>query len=441
MLDELARVAEYKGEAICDVLEPLFIDAEAYNALQRDSALVVRGLTEAVRHAANDREMREAIGMHARHVEALRAGKTSPVLCGRMDGLLAVDGHKFIEYNPIKPDTTPSGLGDIDPINAAFAASPIMNELAARFRFRQESVFAATFDAFRHVHERMGRKGAPNVVVVEVPFRPSVQATGGGQEEEVLTSQRMRTIGYLIERGCTFSMCAVSDLQYRDGELRDRDGTRIDVTFIAGDSAYLDTCETDAPLFRAIADGAIAPADGHPVGGLVGHKALFAFLTDPACGITLGEDVADAVDRVLPWTRRMVRGTNTTHRGEDVSLDSFIRANREMLVLKPATGLGGQGVFLGWECEPRAWDEAIEGAYAEQGYIVQERVRGVTRPLTKRGNGEEVTVPHHFDLDPYVWADGQARGAYVRISQSERLNMTTGAMNTALFVVDGEITS
>jgi hypothetical protein len=94
---------------------------------------------------------------------------------------------------------------------------------------------------------------------------------------------------------------------------------------------------------------------------------------------------------------------------------------------------------LGWDCSARAWDAAVTSALARTDYVVQERVRAGAQRLPVLKGGVVSHLPHHFDINPYIWADGSARGCLARISESERLNLSTGDGSlTPVFVVDGE---
>ena len=68
----------------------------------------------------------------------------------------------------------------------------------------------------------------------------------------------------------------------------------------------------------------------------------------------------------------------------------------------------------------------------------EERAKNLQTIKAWLGDGAVHRMPFYFDVDPYVWADRIASSGFVRVSESERLNMTSGHGSAApLFVVDG----
>lgn len=80
----------------------------------------------------------------------------------------------------------------------------------------------------------------------------------------------------------------------------------------------------------------------------------------------------ELIKELIPWSRR-VGDITTTYNGQKVKLLDFIRENREKLVLKPTSELGGTGVFVGPNVSPEAWKNALEQALAGTSpWMVQE---------------------------------------------------------------------
>jgi hypothetical protein len=75
---------------------------------------------------------------------------------------------------------------------------------------------------------------------------------------------------------------------------------------------------------------------------LLGHKAIFALLTDT--GQDFGFDAAEreAIRGHVPWARQVVDGRTTDPEGAGVDLVEYLRDRREHLVLKPAHDFGVQ---------------------------------------------------------------------------------------------------
>ena len=143
---------------------------------------------------------------------------------------------------------------------------------------------------------------------------------------------------------------------------------------------------------------------------LVGHKALFAALSDPASHDLLSADERAAVRKHVPWTRVLER-----------SLLPDLIARRQRLVLKPAHGFGGHGVTLGWHVDDAAWRAALDAALRGEQHVVQGRVPNhrVAYPALEPGLPERT---FYEDADPFLY-DGRVAAVLTRLSDTEITNV------------------
>jgi uncharacterized circularly permuted ATP-grasp superfamily protein len=163
-------------------------------------------------------------------------------------------------------------------------------------------------------------------------------------------------------------------------------------------------------------------------------KGLFALASDPANARLFEPDVARALARHIPWTRK-VRERKTIYDDSEVDLVEFIAGNRERLVLKPNGEYGGKGVVLGWECDEGEWQSALKEAL-EASYIVQERV-GLGREVFPAIVDDRLSFDERYlDLDPYIWNGTGVEGCGVRLSQLALLNVSAGGGSaTPMFII------
>jgi hypothetical protein len=432
MIEVIRRITErftYQGRPLCRVLQPFFVDPSTYEAAMAAAALLVRGLHAVVQEPAAG--VSRELSANARRRELLAdAIAKGAFLGGRVDMLITSSGPQVLEFNATSPDRMAAGVDFSDPLASCFADSDVMREFSQEFPSRYISLYERLFDSFVSKHERRGGTGIPTVAEIRVPARDT------GRHEpvpEALEAEMLNLFGYLHGRGLGVQMCELSDVRY-DGEVLSANGTRIDVAFIAGDSEYLDFCAPDDPLWRALRDGAVSTACGYPLGNLFFDKSLMADLTDPVVTRALDPELAEGISKIVPWTRR-VGDAKTTFHGAPIDLLDFIRSNREILVLKPSSRLGGEGLALGWETSQEEWVEKL--ATLPGDYIVQERVVGEKIHLPYLDGGKIAREELYFDFNPYVWNDGRAAGALVRVSRSAVLNFTQGTGSVApVFVLD-----
>ena len=135
---------------------------------------------------------------------------------------------------------------------------------------------------------------------------------------------------------------------------------------------YLDMNNTDVArlraegregaLIHAIARGLVVnPRGMEPVG----VKSLMEIMDGP-----LGENLSSTTRRWTPWTRLFHPRATTGPGGEEIpDLVEWTRKHREQLVLKPAQGHSGKGVFVGPLRED--WDRCIQEALNRGDYILQ----------------------------------------------------------------------
>jgi hypothetical protein len=417
----------FEGRPICTALEPLLLDARCYAQAIGDADRVFRALVQTARHVATRR------GLSARTGAWSHQRKSTYPLVARLDAMPVAGRLRFIELNAIDATgSAPYGIGDIDPLNELFSGLPILDALRRQgFSFRSVDHMAALADTLIETHREGGVSEAPHIAVVDV----SRGEVSSSSDTMAADPYLMRLIGCLLERGCELHVCDVATLAVVDGRLVTGDYP-IDYVYLADETAvYLDTCPEDAPLLVAVREGLVGMADGYPLGGLLRDKGLFADLSDPNVGVELSEDLRDAVDACVPWTRRVVPGTTTFAR-RPVDLFSFIVDNREELVLKPTNAIGGAGVSLGWKMERAEWADALVRASGED-YVVQQRASGEKTRVTFLDGDTVTTRDVFFDLDPYVWGGAKVEGMWARLSASALLNLSAGhGSETAVFVVD-----
>jgi hypothetical protein len=77
--------------------------------------------------------------------------------------------------------------------------------------------------------------------------------------------------------------------------------------------------------------------------------------------------------RHILWTRVMSDRSTLLPDGHDGELLSYVRRERETLVLKPNRSYGGEGVLIGLAASESEWEQAIDGALrSERSWVVQQ---------------------------------------------------------------------
>ncbi|RPH68239.1 MAG: hypothetical protein EHM78_19560 [Myxococcaceae bacterium] len=106
------------------------------------------------------------------------------------------------------------------------------------------------------------------------------------------------------------------------------------------------------------------------------QKSMWEVFTDPMLAdrhFTPGE--REVFRRHVPWTRLLRARRTQLADGAVGDLPEYVRAERELLVLKPNRAYGGVGVCIGSQQDQRAWEWALDRAMAEPDtWVVQQRV-------------------------------------------------------------------
>lgn len=409
----------FGSRPVCTVLRPYFITEAQYEAVRRASSLVMRGVAALRGRLAADRNLRAELDLTPEEeaISLIATGYGAPDVSARLDGFLSPEGEfNFVEYNA----ESPGGLAYGDALGLAFGATPILQAFARRFDYRALPVRDMVYNSLLAAYHNWGGEGLPNIAIIDWRGVSTYS-------EFLLMKERFESFG------CRVEIADPDELEYRNGALFIED-FKVDLVYkrvvIAELLAKLGLGHS---LFRAVGDRAVCMANGFGV-QMLNKKAIFALLSDTSFSRLFDSDVATALARHIPWTRK-VREAKTDYRGMQVDLVEFISNNRERLVLKPNGEYGGKGVALGWQCDESAWSAVLKEALATS-YIVQERVPLGEEVFPSLVDGGLRFDNRYLDLDPYVWNGASVEGCGVRLSSLQLLNVTAGGGSaTPMFII------
>ena len=313
---------------------------------------------------------------------------------------------RFMEYNA----ESPAGMAYGDRLTDVFETLPVMRDFRRRMRIRRLPVADHQVDALLASYEQWGGRDTPVVAIVDWPGLPTV-----AEFELFVAAFRARGIDAFI--------CEPKSLAHRNGGLYLGD-TRITLVYrrvLA--SELLASGDEGRALIDAYLAGDVCVVN--PFRAKLLHKKMsLALLSDDRYAPLYSAQQRVAIERHIPWTRKVREGSVTRH-GEPVAdLVAHIREHRAQLVIKPNDDYGGRGVTLGWLSSADEWDQALRTALAEPS-VVQEAVPAPVQPLP-------VTVPEaaivelSVDTNPYCF-QGRMRGCLTRVSASALMNVTAGA--------------
>ena len=405
----------------CPFLRPFFLSRQDEQRV-RVVAETMAELAERVTAAAlQDRGLLAQFHLRPEEERLVRihSGYGPASTASRLDAFLLPGSLMFAEYN----GESPAGAGYAESLGNIFCNLAVTREFGRKFEVHTYPLSAKLLDALvMSYQEWSGVSKRPQMAIVDWREVPT------WSEFEIL-KLRFEAMGIPVE------LSDPRDLIF-DGKSLAANGKKIDLLYrrvlINDIVARPGECKALVDAYQA---GVVCVAN-HFRCKIPHVKAFFAVLTDERNASLFSFDERQMIRKHVPWTR-VVADVPTSHFGEHIDLLTFVRRNREKLVLKPNDEYGGSGVTLGWETNESQWDAAIETAVsARRGcWIVQERIpiRREVFPFIEPQGGvvlREMLV----DFAPYLFR-GKFCGFLTRLSATGLANVTSGGGQVPAFRV------
>ena len=334
----------------------------------------------------------------------------------RVDAIMDGDSFKFLEFNCDSP-----GGAFFSDLQVSFLQKlKIMEKLAEKYEFIFEPARECVFQTLMKAWEDSGGEGTPYFAVAGNPNVANV-------EEFKLFAE------YFEEKGYSSFFTDPWSLDY-DGKILSKDGKPINLIYRRG---VLKDYSTEPVKAKAVVD---AYRDGNvcivnPFSAKLGdNKNLFSVLTDEKMAFLFSEKEREVIKKHIPWTR-IVKDGKTDYKGEEIDLISFLRENKDRLVIKPNSEYGGRGVVVGVDADEKAWEDKIEEALSKPN-VVQEYVPipVIEFPVFEP---ELKFSPKKININFFTFA-GKYGGGFCRTSDSSVINVSAGGALVPFFVVKGK---
>ena len=145
---------------------------------------------------------------------------------------------------------------------------------------------------------------------------------------------------------------------------------------------------------------------------LISSKAILSWLHEDCDAGLLGPADHALVRTHVPWTACLGLDGDPAAHGK---LLRRATTERDRLVVKPAVGKSGRGVFFGSQTAEQDWLPAVIHAARETPVVLQHRVESerITMPFRDQDSGQQITAQVPFVLGPFV-IDGAAASVAVR---------------------------
>jgi len=309
----------------------------------------------------------------------------------------------------------PGGLGMVGASRHAFMDSAVFEEVAADFDLQPFFVLDRLREALLEAWRDWGGEGEPTIAIVDWEDAPLMS------EFEVIRDS-------LVEHGLRALILDPRELRFEGGRLRVGDET-IDLVYRR--LTMMDTIERPDDA-KALVDAAraVAVCVVNPFANdVMGHKSVFALLTDPSLDLGLTSAERNAVRNHVPWTRRLADDGGES---ETTVSPAYVIEHRASLVVKPVFDYEGHGVHLGWESDEHEWERIVADALQHE-YIVQKRIWAHREHFPRNEPGFPLER-YYVDTDPYVFRR-RVGGVLVRLSRDGITNISAGGSLVPTFLV------
>ena len=423
MLDEGLERSKliFGGRRLSPYLRPHFVTEADFARIQSICEIVWSAIQKVKDAAVANDELLDELGITEveRDLVSIDPGYAAVSPTARLDSFLTDDSYSFVELN----GESPAGIAYVDAAYTIFSALPVMKRFSERYTVRP--LYGRQFMLevlLRAYTEYLGREPErkPLIAIVDLKDLPT-------QKEFELFQE------YFAGEGYRAIVCSPQELEFSGGRLRSG-ADEIDIIYkrlLVNE--YIPIMGEFPALLDAYRAGAVCMVNSFR-SKLIHKKALFAVLTNERYAHLFTEEERVAIRRHVPWTRK-VRAEQTDHYGEQIDLLEFAATSRHRLVLKPTDDYGGHGIYIGWNTDEIAWDEALRHALSNGDYLLQERVRTAREQFPAlQPDGTFVFAEQLVDLDPLLFF-GKVGSAFTRLSYTELANVSSGGGMVPTFII------
>ncbi len=427
-----SQMAEKKmfmeGKLFPSFLKPYFVEKKDRPLFDRVTKGLISSLNKIGDAYFDEGRFKEQIRLSGRTLDlaSLNFGYPGHQIINRLDVFYIPETQelKLLEYNC----GDPSGMGWHDQMLDMFLGMPAIAKLGEMYDFETDHLVKSHFRIFfRKYRQWCNNKG------IKPQEKPNIAFVC--KRDSTVLGDFLAFVDFYNEMGYNTQFGDPRDFQY-DGKKLSLKGHAIQLIYRdAIDDIILDPYWDDSQqLVQALRDNAVCFIN--PVSAATGDfKAVLEILTDPQYDEMFTDEEIEIHRNNIPWTRTLA-DVKTKYDEKEIDLVSFVRDNKDNLVLKPSDGYGGFGVLVGKTAGNEEWNDLIDKSLTEDIiYTVQEfaNIPQEDFPVIEDGEFKGFS-PKNVNIN--FWShDGEFAGAFVRAAEGSVINVHQGGGMVPVFFV------
>ncbi len=411
----------YGGAVARTFLRPSLVTSRQFAKLERACNVLIGAVNTVLSnvYGGDIGKMGKSLGINPAELEltAIDPGYPLQVAINRMDAFVRGDELHFLEFNC----DSPAGIAYGDELSDVIRQTPFFKDFERRHPVRTRSGRLALLEAFRRIYEDWGGTEPMKIAIVDW--------------KGIATSPEFDMFqAYFRKNGIPCIIADPREAEF-DGKVLSFAGEKINFVYkrvITGE--LLEKQEEARPFLEAYRHRAACFANSFR-SRLADNKVIFSLFSDPTLANRFSDEEQAVARESIPWTRK-VREEKSSVGGTEVDLLSYIRREKQRLVMKPNTDYGGRNVHIGSEVTDSEWDTAI-GLALSGDWVVQHKVEIPEEPFPVVSSEGLSFEPRKVNINPFALG-GHYGGCISRLSTQSIINVRVGGGAIPLFVVDEE---
>lgn len=387
--------------------KPYFLSPKQEHLLKRASSTLSQVINTAIRLYFEEAHLSYVyhISPEAAALMKMDPGYSQAVVFSRFDALLEGESLKIVEFNC----DAPAGTAYNDQLEEVLLAEEPLQDFFEQHHLKAALRAQNILNSLLATYEEFGGFETPQIAIMDW--------------RHVRTRAELEYMKTFFEsKGYKTTIADPRDLKYKGGKLYHKN-FKVDLIYRrAIFDELVERLDEIEDLIKAYRDRAVCMVN--PLRArLASTKALLSILTNPEYDHFFTENENKAKREHLPWTRRMMDAEDFYGR-KKIYLIDFLKDEKETLVLKPSSGVGGKDVTIGRETPDSDWnavmDKALKGDWVVQEYV---NVPMMTVPVIVNHKLDFVYKRYNFSL---MTCSGKYSGAFARVSDESMINVAKG---------------